>query len=300
MRNALIYHSASGQAFFSGVAFIQFAALLSLGTANRWRDRSRTISAALGLLLVAASATPLPVGFYAVAATATVVWVLAEGTAIGSSPRFRRPLLAVVVLAWWLGVALELPYHLSPRLPRMGRPTLVVVGDSITAGTGGESKTWPGVLARRHRVEVRDFSAAGATAATAAKQAARVKGPRALVLAEIGGNDLLGDTPPRVFEAALDALLTRLKAGRNLVLLMELPLPPTYNRFGAIQRRLARKHGALLIPKRVLLGVLVVGGATLDSIHLTPAGHARMAETIWQTIRQAYHDPIPSPPGPGG
>ncbi|MCA1686457.1 MAG: acyl-CoA thioesterase, partial [Planctomycetia bacterium] len=83
-------------------------------------------------------------------------------------------------------------------------------------------------------------------------------------------------------------LLTRLKAGKNRVILMELPLPPTYNRFGAIQRRLARRQGVLLVPKRVLLGVLEESGATLDSIHLTRAGHDRLAEAVWQTIRPAY------------
>ena len=43
-----------------------------------------------------------------------------------------------------------------------------------------------------------------------------------------------------------------------------------------------------LVPKKVLLGVLTTEGATVDSIHLSPKGHALMAETIWRVVRPAY------------
>jgi acyl-CoA thioesterase-1 len=112
--------------------------------------------------------------------------------------------------------------------------------------------------------------------------------PRSIVIAEIGGNDLLGSTTPEAFERDLDALLARMGSDGRTVLLLELPLPPGYNRFGQIQRGLAARHGALLVPKRVLMGVLASGGATLDSIHLSQAGHARMAETIWRIVWPAF------------
>ena len=47
-------------------------------------------------------------------------------------------------------------------------------------------------------------------------------------------------------------------------------------------------RGVLLVPGRVLLGVLLQGGATLDSIHLSQAGHEQMADAIWTVIRGAY------------
>ncbi len=40
----------------------------------------------------------------------------------------------------------------------------------------------------------------------------------------------------------------------------------------------------LLIPKRVLLGVLTVDEATVDGIHLSPAGRQLMADVVWQTL----------------
>jgi hypothetical protein len=62
---------------------------------------------------------------------------------------------------------------------------------------------------------------------------------------------------------------------------LELALPPFHNRYGDAQRRLATRHGVLLIPKRVLIGVLTSEGATLDTVHLSRRGHALMAETVW-------------------
>ena len=174
-------------------------------------------------------------------------------------------------------------------MPRMGDPPVDVVGDSVSAGMGGEAETWPGVLARRHHVLVHDLSLPGATVESAIReQSGRLSGPGSLVLAEIGGNDVLGETTPGAFERGLDALLARLRQGGRTVVMLELPLPPFSNRYGAAQRRSARRHGVVLIPKRVLLGVLTTGGATLDSVHLSRSGHALMAEAVWRVIRGAF------------
>jgi acyl-CoA thioesterase I len=44
------------------------------------------------------------------------------------------------------------------------------------------------------------------------------------------------------------------------------------------------RHGVLLVPKRVLIGILTVDGATVDSIHLSRRGHELMSETVWKMI----------------
>ena len=138
-------------------------------------------------------------------------------------------------------------------------------------------------------VRVQDLSLAGADVASALKeQAGRVDGPGSLVIAEIGGNDVLGQTTPEAFERGLDALLKVLRRGGRTVVMLELPSPPFYNRFGSAQRRQAGRHGVLLVPRRVLLGVLTAKDATLDTIHLSPTGHARMAEAIWRAVRGAF------------
>jgi len=288
MTNYLVYHIASGQAFFSGVALIVLAVIVPQSHGSRWLALSRTVAGFLGLSLIVLSATPLPVWCYLVAGAISLTWIM-SGYSLwlrSHSPVqwFRCAMLSACVIC----VLLEIPYHITPALPRLEYPTIDVIGDSISAGMNAEAENWPGILARRHHVIVNDLSRSGATVASATKeQAGRLYVPGALVIAEIGGNDVLSDTTPESFELGLDALLSRLREGNRTVVMLELPLPPFYNKFGAAQRRSARRHGVVLIPKRVLLGVMTTDGATLDSVHLTPSGHELMAEVIWEVIREA-------------
>ena len=286
--NALIYHVASGQSFFSGVVLIELAALSGYRAGRRWLTFWRTISACAGLILIAVSATPLPGWFYLVAVVPTLAWIGAEGSSRIWARVSKRWLRYAVHPIWLLGVALELPFHLMPTVPRLRDPQVYVVGDSISAGIGGETATWPKLLSERHQIIVRDLSRPGATVAGALRQAERLSEAPSLVVVEIGGNDVLGETEPETFERQLDALLARLRADGHIIVLLELPLPPFYNRFGAAQRRMARRHAALLVPKRLLLGVLTSEGATLDTVHLTRRGNALMARAIWAVIGRDF------------
>lgn len=279
-----LYHVASGQIFFTGLALITASVALAAATADRHR-RLVWIVAFLGLLSVAISATPLPWTAYAIGAAVLAASAFAEARRKTLS---RRKLLAargLVIAACLAGAALELPYHLMPRPQLPPKPTIAVIGDSVSAGIGeNEAVTWPRRLAERHGLTVHDHSAMGATVTSARKQAAKLLPEDNVVILEIGGNDLLGDTSPADFAAGLDALLRDAEAPGRTVLLFELPLPPGFNAYGLAQRRLAAKHGALLIPKRVLMGIFTAPGATLDSIHLSQSGHDRMAEEVWKIL----------------
>jgi acyl-CoA thioesterase-1 len=279
--NPLLYPIASGQAFFAGAVLIVVAAAL----ASRVPAAVRSALALLGLVAVAISATPVPLGLDLVAAARSLARLAHDGR---RARRWRVGLRAAVVLAWATLFGLEVPYHLMPTCPRVSLRSLDVVGDSIGAGLGDETvTTWPELLARRHKLDVRDHSRVGATAASALAQADRVGGPGGVVLVEIGGNDLLGSTTAEAFGRDLDALLARLRRGGRTVVMLELPLPPFASAFGAAQRRQARRHGVILVPKRLLLGVLTTPGATVDTVHLTPAGHDAMARRLWPILRTA-------------
>jgi acyl-CoA thioesterase-1 len=163
------------------------------------------------------------------------------------------------------------------------------VGDSLTAGTGEAHVVgWPAILDHEHGVDVRVHARAGAGVAEALKLADEITPEEDLVLLEIGGNDLLGGTSAARFEEGLDRLLAKLARPGRVVVMMELPLPPTFNAFGRAQRRQAGRYGVLLIPKRVLLGVLLAPGATSDSVHLTEAGATVMAEAVWRALSPAF------------
>lgn len=58
-----------------------------------------------------------------------------------------------------------------------------------------------------------------------------------------------------------------------------------------LQRRLSRRHEVPLIPKRVMAGALTGADSTLDSIHLTTAGHARMAAAMKTYVDRVITSP---------
>jgi acyl-CoA thioesterase-1 len=291
LTRSLLFHIASGQAFFSGAAFLLLAIGLAFLSKKRWLTAARNILIGLGGSLIAISGTPLPGAQYAFLVVVLIVWLVGES----QSSRLRlwlvHTLRAAAIITCLSTVLAELPYHVMPRVPPLGHPILGVIGDSVTAGMGEPRVTnWPGVLAQKHGIEIRDHSRMGATVASARKQAAEIDQNERLILLEIGGNDLLGGTTPDDFEAELESLLTAVCRPGRVVVMLELPLPPGYNRFGLIQRSLSGKHRALLVPKRLLLGILQQAGTTLDTIHLSQEGHSRMADAVWSVLSEGFQD----------
>ncbi len=284
----ILFHVASGQSFFSGVLCLLLASGLSPRATRGLARIGRNLLVGLGVILVATSATPLPLAGYAALVAITLAWLIAE--AIPSRwPRSLLPLRLAAAMAWSGAAMFEAPYHVMPMLVRVEGPVLGIVGDSVTAGMDDPGvTTWPRVFAAQHRARVRDHSAVGATVGSAIIQAEALAPVESPVLLEIGGNDLLGGTPPEKFEADLERLLGSVDRAGRVVVMFELPLLPGSNAFGRIQRRLAAKHGVRLIPKRVLLGILLQGGSTLDSIHLSQEGHNRMAQAVWEATRWAF------------
>jgi acyl-CoA thioesterase-1 len=278
--NWLVFHVASGQSFFSGLLMIVLAAVVRL----RKGPRAASLSALLlviGAIAVAISSTPIPYWLYGLLATAAVAW-----GAAGATKRGRRIASGVLIGACLLCAAFELPFHVGPSLEPIGSGKLTVIGDSVSAGLGeGGEVTWPVLFERQHTVRVQDLSHVGETAASALKRAGGHTIDSAIVLVEIGGNDVLGSTTAPQFGRDLDALLTHLTVPGRQVVMFELPLPPFYHQYGRAQRDAARRHGVALIPKRVFLSLLAGESATLDSIHLSQAGHQQMADVVWGIVR---------------
>lgn len=281
--NPVVYHIVSGQAFFTGSVLILIAALLSLSEQKLARRVLGPIFL-LGVIAVVVSSTPLPWWMYAVLAAVTLLWLVIL---------FRKQKLlaftSLVIVAWLTALGLELPFHRLPHVEPVSERSMTVIGDSVTAGLGDpQTKTWPQILNQEHEMTVQDLSRVGATVSSARKQVAETRIESPLVLLEIGGNDILGSTTPAQFETGLEELLAELSAPDRQLVMLELPLPPFYNRYGLVQRQLARKYGVKLVPKRVFLSVLAGGGATLDSIHLSQAGQQQMADVVWGIVGPAY------------
>lgn len=278
----VIYFFGSGFAFYAGCGLI-LAALGAFSSAQRrWQRSVALIAAVTGLILVALSAAPLPYGYYAVAGVTSVAWLVVEQFKEDRCPRVRSWLRRAIAIVWLAGLVVESPYLVTPTLKVEDNPKVYIIGDSVAAGLGdGKEETWPRILARKHAIEVNDFSHVGATAGSALKQAKRLPASGGIVFIEIGGNDVLGSTTAAKFERDLDQLLAKVRAPSRQIVMFELPLPPFQNEYGRSQRNLAERHGVLLVPKRVFAAVLTADGATLDSVHLSAAGHERMAREVW-------------------
>ncbi|HUT09861.1 MAG TPA: hypothetical protein VMY42_05160 [Thermoguttaceae bacterium] len=143
--NPLVFHIASGQSFFSGVALLVLAALLSTRQ-ERLAKRVGVLVCLIGLTAVIVSSTAIPYWYYAIAAIITVVWGV-----LFLVNRWRRWAAVALAAVWAVAALIEVPYHITPGLTPADSRALVVIGDSVSAGMhDNDVETWPSILARTH------------------------------------------------------------------------------------------------------------------------------------------------------
>ena len=284
----IIYWLVSGRSFFVGAGILLAAVVLPSGQEAK---QCRRISCALigvGVVLVACSGTPLPLWVYGIWSAVTAIWLTMRGQE-SSGRWYAKAEAALRVgagLATIAAFGLELPWHLSPSLVVDKSQPVYVIGDSLSAGLGeGQDKVWPQILAQEHDIKVVNLSRPGATAKSAVSMTDKVKDKNALVILEIGGNDLFGSKTAKKFGSELEELIQQVRGPQRTMVMFELPLFPLWNNYGRVQRQLSQKYDIKLIPKGILAGVLTSPGDTIDGIHLTEKGHRRMAEEVGKVLR---------------
>jgi acyl-CoA thioesterase-1 len=172
--------------------------------------------------------------------------------------------LAMVLLAGGTAFA-QAP---TAQVPAAGTPTasatkpvkMVVLGDSLSAGLGlSAAAAFPQRLQKSLSVNGIEVSMinAGVSGDTASGGRDRLdwsvpEGTDAVIL-ELGANDALRGTDPKLTRSALSDILTRLKARGIAVLLCGMVAPPNYGadysaRFNAIYPELAKSFGVPLYP----------------------------------------------------
>lgn len=282
--NWLVYHIVSGQAFFTGVSLLMIASLSSLISRPIYK-RVTVLAFLIGVIAIVVSSTPIPYWLYAVATLITLTWI---ASCYGKSWRRWTPYANMAI--WTIAALFEMPYHVTYSLNRTEGRSVAVIGDSVTAGVGGDEKseTWPSILGREHRLQIEDISHVGETAASALKRLKSHSISAHVVVVEIGGNDILGSTTANQFASDLDELLGYLAAENRQIVMFELPLPPFCHEYGRLQRAVAAKHNVRLVPKRIFLSVIAGSDSTLDTIHLSQAGHQRMADCVWRLVNSAF------------
>ena len=280
-----------GTALFAGLALVLGAGALFVRFGAGFIRPILTVLLLTGLGGVLLSAVPLPGWLYALWVLPAVA-VLVLGNLPSVTPVLRFGAFAVLLAASAAVLLAEGPRARSPRIRVDAGQVLYVVGDSISAGLGTGERCWPEVLAATTSVRVVNLAEPGATTQSALAQVPRIAEPNALVLLEIGGNDLLNRKGAAAFEAHLDKLVSALRADGHGIALFELPLFPFQNAYGRAQRAVAKRHAVALISRRHFARVLGMKDGTLDGLHLTQKGHDEMARRVAALLRT---EPAPAP-----
>lgn len=292
-----IFYFAGGAAGICGAVSLASIVIVtfSRGCIPRIRPFWFLIGIVISLVFMACGSLPLPIWFQFV----TLVWLifvlsrmrfravkdpLPAEQQVAPTIAVRYSLLPASAFAWLIAVTIiEVPSHF-PTIPANSISTLLVIGDSVTAGLNDGEDTWPRQLSHAAKVDVLDASQPGATLRSARKQNEALSGAPGMVILEIGGNDMLEGLHVAKFEDDLEHLLNDVAQSGRTVLMFELPLPPFSSAYGLAQRRLARRHKVILIPKGRFASILTTRHATVDGIHLSKQGQLQMMAAIRQLL----------------
>ena len=198
-----------------------------------------------------------------------------------------------------LGMALMAANPAVAQAPAAGagKPIkMVVLGDSLSAGLGlSASAAFPARLKESLKIKGIgvDMINAGVSGDTSSGGRDRLdwsvpEGTDAVIL-ELGANDALRGTDPKVTRAALTDILARLKARKVAVLLCGMLAPPNYGsdysaRFNAIYPDLAKSFGVPLYPF-FLEGVAADARLNqADGLHPTAEGVDVIVKNILPTV----------------
>lgn len=178
------------------------------------------------------------------------------------------------------------------------RPTLLVVGDSLSAGYGLETGTgWVDLLRKRLEKfkpgwDVVNASISGDTTAggLARLPALLARDKPRVVIIELGGNDALRGLSLQQTQDNLSRMVALCKGAGARVLLVGMQIPPNYGpaytaRFAAVFPAVAKAQNVALVPF-LLSGVVAhPDWFQSDNIHPTAQAQPTMLQTVWPHLQ---------------
>lgn len=178
------------------------------------------------------------------------------------------------------------------------RPKIVAFGDSLTAGFGlAEKESYPYLLQEKLRADGFDYEVinAGVSGDTSLGGLERSdwvleQENLAILILELGANDLLRGMPPAKMKENLDKIIRKAKAKNIQVLLCGMLAPPTagsdYQReFMMAFPDLADEHKVVFLPF-LLDGVAMKKELNQpDGIHPNAEGEKVMTENVYRALK---------------
>lgn len=181
---------------------------------------------------------------------------------------------------------------------RSHSPTLLVLGDSISAAFGIEqSKGWVSLLSQKlqdhqYRMQVVNASISGETTQGGLQRLPSLlaKHKPVLVIVELGGNDGLRGLQLSLIEENLREIIATIKAENANILLTGIRLPPNYGqiyteKFYQIYQDLAKQQKVTLVP--FLMDGVARNSALMqtDGIHPTADAQPVMLKNVWEFLQ---------------
>ncbi|WP_301585648.1 arylesterase [Halomonas alkaliantarctica] len=182
----------------------------------------------------------------------------------------------------------------APALNADQRPTLLVMGDSLSAAYGIEQELgWVTLLAERldGEAQVINASISGETTSGGAQRLANIIGQRQpdIVLLELGGNDGLRGLPPTQMRSNLASMIEQSQQAGADVLLLGIDIPPNYGQayrdaFTSVFHSLADEYDVPLVP--FLLEDIALNEQLMqdDGIHPTAEAQPIILDNVWPAL----------------
>ncbi|MCY0388132.1 arylesterase [Robbsia sp. Bb-Pol-6] len=186
----------------------------------------------------------------------------------------------------------------GPPRPPAVQPTLVVLGDSLSAGYGLPPDTgWVTLLQRRLAQTSPHYSVSNASISGDTTSGGLSRLPAvlarlhpAIVIVELGGNDALRGLPLATTRQNLASIITLSQAAGARVVLVGMQIPPNYGQaythaFASLYTDLADHYHLTLVP------FLLEGIADkpelfqADQIHPLPQAQPVLLDNVWKRLQ---------------
>jgi acyl-CoA thioesterase-1 len=177
----------------------------------------------------------------------------------------------------------------SPELDSIGyKGTILAFGDSLTVGVGADKKnSYPSVLAELSGLTVINAGVSGETTGGGAK---RLPGeldrhsPDLLLLIE-GGNDILKNQDHDSIKENLGIMIQAAKSRGVQVVLFGIPRKSLFSESAPFYQELANEN-QLVFDDSLVVDLLHTPSLKADQIHLNKAGYRKMAESIYELLKE--------------
>lgn len=193
----------------------------------------------------------------------------------------------------------------ASRSKAAGLPSLLVLGDSLSAGYGMRvESSWVALLEERlaqtgHDYHVINASISGETTHGALNRldSLLAREDPDIVIIELGGNDGLRGIQPAVMKENLNKIIEQLRSEGANVVLVPMRMPPNYGpafskKFETVYAELAEEHDIVL--SRFILEDIALQSSLMqsDGIHPTAKAQTIMLDNIWPAIQRVLPGPV--------